>query len=107
MNHRLLAVVLAIMLSSVKAAWAQDASAGTSTAAHCIDDAGNPCVPLACDGALCQTTNGASCRAMNGRASMAVLASLALVLGIARRRRRSLAAVLAFVMLVCPGIARG
>jgi len=32
--------------------------------AACVDYAGNPCPPLACDGALCDTSNGSACSAI-------------------------------------------
>ena len=60
----------------------------------CVDYTGNPCAPVACDGALCDTTNGAECSALGGPGRrgkgaalpLAVLAALPLLL--LRRRRR-------------------
>jgi hypothetical protein len=60
----------------------------------CVDDTGNPCAPIACDAALCDTTNGAACtlgRGLGSRGSP-IPSSFLLVVGIcvmalARRRR--------------------
>jgi Protein of unknown function (DUF3575) len=70
--------------------------------AGCTDDAGNPCdagtgAPLACDGALCDTSNSAACSVSvrgSGEGARVSACAMALCLGVAlvaraRRRRRS------------------
>lgn len=74
---------------------------GADDASACVDDAGNPCddggadagssVPLACDGALCDTTNGAECGVSPGAALGAspVALFVAAVLGASALLRRA------------------
>ncbi len=61
----------------------------------CIDYAGKPCLPVACDGGLCDTTNGSGCsvagglgRSQTGSPILVVTVLGAVALAIARRRGR-------------------
>jgi hypothetical protein len=55
----------------------------------CIDFSGAPCKPLACDGALCDTTNGSTCDEVEGRPSNHTsLLALIGALGLWARRNR-------------------
>jgi hypothetical protein len=65
--------------------------ASTGMCVSCVDYTGSPCVPVACDGALCDTTNGSGCATATTRSNatwpvFSVLAALALA--VARRRGR-------------------
>jgi hypothetical protein len=78
------------------------------TCVGCVDYAGNPCAPVACDGALCDTTTGSGCAAASGRplGDLLLLASIAAV-ALWRRRRRTLAAgALLAALLTTAGVAR-
>jgi hypothetical protein len=85
-----LAFFLGLSLASVDAS---DASM-TSTAAEpsCVDYAGAPCPPLACDGALCDTTTGSACGVVNRRSDqrsvIAFVGSAIAIAFLARARRR-------------------
>jgi hypothetical protein len=89
-------VTLALSSPAIASATGMDASSSTTT--PCLDDSGNPCVPLACDGALCDTTNGASCGVVSGAHSggslsiIMMLGAAAALIAIRGRRRRALAA---------------
>jgi hypothetical protein len=76
----------------------------------CVDYAGNPCVPLGCDGALCDTTIGSECSLGRGpghrRGDNQALLGLflfAVTLWLARRRvRRGFADALFAVVVFTP-----
>jgi MYXO-CTERM domain-containing protein len=80
--------VLSFVLLRPRLAFAQVADAGAD--GGCVDYAGNPCPPLACDGALCDTTNGSGCSvaAGSGSSSLPLFVISAVALAIVRRRRR-------------------
>jgi hypothetical protein len=68
----------------------------SGTCVSCVDFAGNLCIPLACDGALCDSTNGSTCAVAGGVGARrsppwpivpAVVAGV-VMLALARRRRR-------------------
>ncbi len=78
----------------------------------CIDYAGNPCVPVACDGALCATDNGAACSVGTrggggGRSALVVVLVAFALIGLVRRRRRALPTVVLLAALALPAPARG
>jgi MYXO-CTERM domain-containing protein len=80
--------MLSFVLLRPGLAFAQVADAGVD--GGCVDYAGNPCPPLACDGALCDTTNGSGCSvaAGSGNSTLPLFVISALALAIARRHRR-------------------
>ncbi len=85
--------VLSFVLLRPRVAFAQAADAGDGGAPNdggCVDYAGNPCPPVACDGALCDTTNGAGCSvaAGSGSSTLPVFVIGAVALAIVRNRRR-------------------
>jgi hypothetical protein len=57
-----IAYATALVISATPAR-AQDAGEDAGT---CISDTGTICVPLACDGDLCDTTNGSTCGVVRG-----------------------------------------
>jgi hypothetical protein len=85
--------VLSFALLCPRVASAQVADAGDGGAPDdggCVDYAGMPCPPVACDGALCDTTNGSGCSVVAGSGSSAlpVIVISAVALAIVRSRRR-------------------
>jgi MYXO-CTERM domain-containing protein len=80
--------MLSFVLLRPRLASAQVADAGVD--GGCVDYAGNPCPPLACDGALCDTTNGSGCSvaAGSGNSTLPLFVISAVALAIARRHRR-------------------
>jgi len=84
--------VLSFVLLRPGLAFAQVADAGVDDGG-CVDSAGNPCPPLACDGALCDTTNGSGCSVAPGSGSstlpLFVISALALAIVRSRRRREA------------------
>jgi MYXO-CTERM domain-containing protein len=80
--------MLSFVLLRPGLAFAQVADAGVD--GGCVDYAGNPCPPLACDGALCDTTNGSGCSvaAGSGNSTLPLFVISALALANVRRRRR-------------------
>jgi hypothetical protein len=64
--------------------------ASTGVCVACVDYTGSPCVPVACDGALCDTTNASGCATATtrGNATWPISILAALALAVTRRRGR-------------------
>jgi hypothetical protein len=98
MRKRLLGLITVATISSLLLLCSGGGSAadgGADAGVACVDYAGKPCVPVACDGGLCDTSNGSACsvagrlrrrRSDSPTLVLTVLGSVALV--IARRRGR-------------------
>jgi hypothetical protein len=76
--------------SDADCASAQDTRfcASTGMCVSCVDYTGSPCVPVACDGALCDTTNGSGCATATTRGNVTWPISILAALALAATRRR-------------------
>jgi hypothetical protein len=77
--------LLVALLLCPSLASAQDAGGAD---AGCVDYTGAPCPPLACDGALCDTTNGAGCSSSGSPTALLLTILGAMALGFTRRRSK-------------------